>query len=302
MKKLSIIILFAFISSCTKIVDIDVPVYSEKPVAYSLFAKDSTFKIQLTKAVDIFDAYQEPVTEAEVLLYEDDFLVDSLICHDEIFESDVIAGIDKTYKITAKIDGFETVYASDYIPDSPVLGGCVIVDNSIVLDEEEVLNQEAQITIQDNNPEENFYELILLKRYISDYTNEEVIANSYCYSESPVIVEEGQLPVYPETLVFSDKLFNNSEVTLSIFYEAPHSTNYGDGSNITYLDYSLIVVLRSITPDYYNYTNTLYQHIYNQDTDVWNPVSEPVQMYSNIQNGLGIFAGYSEIRLEVVSD
>ena len=284
--------------SCAKVVEVDIPQHSQKPVAFCFFTKDSTFKMQLSKSVGILDEYSQPITEADILLYENEILMDTLHFNGNFFESDMKAETENEYKFTAQIDDFQEIIATNYVPYAPFLGNCIIYDSNLSLNEDMILNQEVQISMQDNDPDENYYEIILLRKYISPSTNEENIVDTYCYSESPAIVEEGINSPYFKTLVFSDKLFNQTNVTLSIYYDSPN-INYGNG-NITYFDYSLIVILRSVTQEYYNYKKKLYLHLLNQESDIWNGISVPVQMYTNIENGYGIFAGYNEVRQEVI--
>ncbi len=65
-----------------------------------------------------------------------------------------------------------------------------------------------------------------------------------------------------------------------------------------------IVALKSISHEYYMFQKSLIRHTFNQgmgSVDATNMflVSNPNDLYSNIQNGLGIFAGYSESHFEL---
>ena len=50
----------------------------------------------------------------------------------------------------------------------------------------------------------------------------------------------------------------------------------------------IFVQLKSVSEDYFNYFNT----VSLQSWTSGDPFSEPVQVYSNVQDGFGIFAGY----------
>ena len=54
-------------------------------------------------------------------------------------------------------------------------------------------------------------------------------------------------------------------------------------------------ILRNTTEEYYdyNYTRDLQISVEN------NPFAQPVQVFDNIEGGLGVFAGYSQVEKEV---
>ncbi|MBN2777107.1 MAG: DUF4249 family protein, partial [Bacteroidales bacterium] len=52
---------------------------------------------------------------------------------------------------------------------------------------------------------------------------------------------------------------------------------------------------RSISKEMYDYRKSLIKHVYNQQTGDVQLFGDPVPMFSNIKNGLGVFAGYSEV-------
>lgn len=285
------------IFSCTKSLEIDIPQHPQKPDVSCFFTQDSTFKMQLSKSVGILDDFANPIDDAEILLYKNAILSDSLAYNGYEYESKVLAAVGEKYTFEAKLKGFNSISSTNIIPDKAILGDCTISDSNIWLDEEDLLNQKVQVSIQDEDPGDNYYEIFLFGKYIDNWSQEKVTRIIFPYSDDAVIEEEALNSVYPETLVFSDKFFNNSGIKLNIYYKQPN-LNYGNG-NITYLDYSLIVVVRSITKEYYIYTKKLYLHLWNQENDIWYGLGEPVQMYTNIENGYGIFIGYNEIRKEV---
>jgi hypothetical protein len=77
-----------------------------------------------------------------------------------------------------------------------------------------------------------------------------------------------------------DVLFNNGEGIVSFKTSTSNTEFYP----------SIIVTLRTISEDFYNYKITGSLH----DNSSGNPFAQPVNVYKNIENGFGIFAGYSE--------
>ena len=120
-------------------------------------------------------------------------------------------------------------------------------------------------------------------------------------SDDPVIRAEGDLDYKPTTIFFSDQLFNGEKVSISskILQANNIETSY-------YLldDFETIAVLRTISYAYYQYRKKWTRHLYNQGVDInvedseelraFLFTGEPVNMYTNVENGYGIFAGFSK--------
>ena len=65
---------------------------------------------------------------------------------------------------------------------------------------------------------------------------------------------------------------------------------YGPAKQKTYLQ------VLYISAAYYEYLKTARLHDYTRE----NPFAEPLSVYSNVENGYGIFAGYSSQTFELV--
>ena len=77
-------------------------------------------------------------------------------------------------------------------------------------------------------------------------------------------------------------MFKNSEYTLSLsssFYK----------NNFENEDTYIIVKLLTISQDIYRY---IISHNLNEQVG-GDPFAQPVQVYSNVENGLGLFSGYT---------
>ncbi|MFQ5636990.1 MAG: DUF4249 family protein [bacterium] len=84
--------------------------------------------------------------------------------------------------------------------------------------------------------------------------------------------------IYFEDAYFDDALFDGEFYDLDIsFY------NYSEPIEM------FIVVLLTTSESYYNFHKSVDQQNATED----NPFAEPVPIYTNIENGLGVFAGYS---------
>lgn len=96
-------------------------------------------------------------------------------------------------------------------------------------------------------------------------------------SEDPAIQDDDDS--FTNSIVFKDVLFNGTE---------PELTFKTSGGGISRSN-MLTVTLRTLSEDGYNYLRTA--HL--QNTTSGDPFAQPVNVYNNIENGFGIFAGYS---------
>lgn len=80
-----------------------------------------------------------------------------------------------------------------------------------------------------------------------------------------------------------------------VLYDWENSGFSFDSISYRMRNYEIYVELRTISEGMYNYLRTLNMQLVNR----LNPFSEPVSVFSNIENGVGIFAGYSEELIKI---
>jgi len=88
--------------------------------------------------------------------------------------------------------------------------------------------------------------------------------------------------------VFNDALFKNTTYKLRIntFYDINERTR---------------IILETGTENYYLYRKRFVKHEPYSYQDPFNPY-DPVQLFSNVENGLGIFAGYQATSISINTD
>lgn len=282
-----ILLLFLLLlSSCTKTIEIDLPAFDPKPVINCLFSPDSTFKLRLSRSASIFDTLPYPSFEMDAVLrlYENEVLKDTMFFDGQDFRSDLIPKTGSTYRIEMDSPDFGPVSAKDFIPEPPIFQVDSFRDSVYVNEDGEYVSQ-VKITIDDDFSRKNYYELILLPRAFSPITGADDTLQRYvtfALKNDPVLENEGILQHYTNTAVFSNELFSSGEQPLIINYLAQEGY------------FALVVILRTVSEDYYRYKKSLIIHINSQDSDIWDGIGAPTQMISNINGGYGIFAGYSE--------
>jgi hypothetical protein len=288
--------LFLFVG-CSKVIEIDFSEHNSKPTVNALFEEGKTIKMVLSKSVGIVDDIPSVIATADIYLFCDGIPVDTLFFNGNKFESHETVISNANYSFIAFTQESEQITSFDLVPTPPIISDVAISESTISDREGFQLNQKLSFTINDTSAESNYYELVLIKHYYDEFYQDFVNDNvAYYYTQNPIIENENILQYYPESLIFSDNLFNESIVNIDVYYNRPEIDTGSENINF---DYTLIVLLRSVSENYYRYKKTLYQHWYNQDSDIWDGTGEPIQMYSNITGGYGIFAAYSEVRREV---
>jgi hypothetical protein len=97
-------------------------------------------------------------------------------------------------------------------------------------------------------------------------------------------------------IAFSDKVINGEKCSLQFIIDAneigmPFVENSGSSSGVPIAFYKTVVYfkLHSISKEFFRYIETL--NLYNKNFG--NPLTDPVAVYSNINNGYGIFGAAS---------
>lgn len=154
MRFVAIPLIFA-LYSCTKTVNVDIPPHQSKPVLSSIIQPDSLVTVLLSKTQSIFDTKSPKINNANVILYENNTPVDTLIFDNNKFNSKITPTIGKNYRITADVPDFEIVSSEDVIPQKPIIKPISFEDN-ISMDIEGFPISRAQIEINDTSAERNY--------------------------------------------------------------------------------------------------------------------------------------------------
>lgn len=288
--RFSLLIFFALFSfglfgnySCTREVNIEIPEHEPKPVLNCLFKKDSAFKVYLGTSAPILEE-PIPISDGEeIKLFGNNSFIESLVWENDKYVSSNKAQANVEYRIEWEKDG-NTISSSDFTPEQNPIESASFRD-SIAFDEFGDKYSECAIVFSDNPHQKNYYEISFFIHYI--FEGENITRGTRLFSSDPIINAEGLDEFEPPFVIFSDEMINGQTYELKINYypyrQAPET------------DYSLIVKFRSVSENYYNYSKALLTHRFYQESNIWNGFGSPVPMFTNIDGGYGIFAGFSEV-------
>ncbi|MCG8574737.1 MAG: DUF4249 domain-containing protein [Flavobacteriales bacterium] len=279
------IILSVAILSLSWACEKEIPLTSEeiKPriVVNSIFSANDTIRIHLSESRDVlYDEFVLPnITTANAQLLNSNGNVIGNFVHEEEGRyvcTDIFPTIGDTYGISVTNEGFDDVTATSETPD---IVSFVSIDT---VRKNEQLEFDIQFT--DNGDQANYYALsIITMGFYEDEFGDTVFYEYPNTCSSDIIVQNGSGNVdgaiCSTELFFNDKTFNGTNYTFTAQSYIPED-----------IEAKVVVKIKSLSEDLYKYKISYSKYI-NVQGSVF---AEPVQVYSNIENGFGIFGGYSE--------
>jgi hypothetical protein len=316
MKNLSsILIIIFFLISCQKETLIKSKPIKAKIVLNCLFNNVTPWNIEISKTIPAYDTINQlKITNAIAVLFANDKFYDSLkIDIDSNYKSKKIPEIGINYNIKVYVPGFEIVEGIDKIPNNNLPNIHANYDDKKIENippNISLYNLELHpldINIKDNNLEKSYYK-VSGKFYNKFFLEQDTVHYDKNFYKWEIICNNKQFSLSNEvtSFLFDNLNFINSEAFLksysiqdSLLYSenglqsSPDGIKYPKRNKWEY-EYYLDAELLSETAYKYNYS---YQ---KQNLNSANPFSEYQAVYSNIKNGLGIFAGsrYNRIKIK----
>ncbi len=284
-----LILLLILASGCIRVLNIDFPEEPPKQVVNCLFTEGKPLKVQITHSIPILDDNFSNINNAQVTLYKNEAALETLTYSSGVYYSTSIAQPNTTYKLTASTPNYETVETSDKLPDNPNITDLTLIEEAYINPNSDSNIGQFSFRLNDDGNQQNYYELELIRTH-KDYnyeTHEEEIRKSltgFINSSQPFINNEVTIQNWPANLVFSDEFFDGTDLELTMDF---WNSNYEE-------TISFKVVIRSISENYYQYKRRLNRHTYFKEGYIGDIFIEPIEMFTNIENGFGIFAGYQE--------
>ena len=298
--QLSIIIMIALIcQACQKEIDLKLDEYEPKLAISSLFEQDSNFYFSITESQSVLDNDTfPPLQNASITLTNslgETETITSLVDHvfyyqsKRVYKSNMRARAGLTYNISVSHPNHASASAT-----ASISNGVKITS----LDTQSVLEfgyptLRVNMTFQDP-PEANYYELKLFAyapEIIYDQNTWEISDTIMSYQEVYYSFPSDGLIDNGNNSIFSDELFNGKQYTLSFNTDKYYLDYLLEGIEaFPDAEVFLLTELRSISKEYYDYQTSLNEY-WNADG---NPFAQPVQVFTNIENGFGIFAGFGK--------
>lgn len=271
---------------------VDIPEHEPRIVLNSVITPtDTLVRVLLTKSVGMESAENvgSPLKGATVQFTSNGQEVGDVKYADSTghYLIPYVPVIGDQVKIEVLAAGLPTVSSSVIVPRSVILTNGKLDGTRRDMDGWEY--KAVKFTIEDIMDETNFYEVSLIVEN-THITDDSIYTYQYPidWLESPI----SWLTYTYRGLAFTDAAFKNTSLELEVWFD--DYNYYNDG------DVKLYVVVRTTTESYYEYMTTYDIHSWNQYPDLFS--GEPVPMYTNIENGFGIFGAYTESLIEVQTE
>ncbi|HMT66191.1 MAG TPA: DUF4249 domain-containing protein [Bacteroidales bacterium] len=309
----ALMLVVLMLAGCETVIDYKGPETEPKAVIYALLEPDRFISVTISESHSVFQIPWKPrqIRDATVRVYRDGKLLETLAYQgsDPADENAPVSPYSKytsetnkpeyghVYRIEVMIPGYPAAYGETELP-APVAVELADTTYSDI----GYGNRRLTVKLRFRDPADgkNYYRLTAPStrgNYYGDhgqpYDPEQKVyvrINDLSYGAlgDPIISptkEDDLLDIYPqnEYYIFTDDLIPGKEYTLNLEYNGFHfSTEH-------YEFLRAFFRLNSITRDLYLYLQSY--SAYNRTAD--NPFAEPVPVYSNITNGLGIVGALS---------
>lgn len=288
--------------SCEEPVDLDIVVQEPQVVVNSNFTPGQPFELTLTKSkyvlsteeatfinnaeVKIFDAQNRELEQLQLKNVQAPFY----------YSKKIQPQSGELYKVEINIPDHPTITAEDIVP-TPITLDKIKLDTIEVFGDAEDLVYKVEVNVYFDDPigNQDYYHLSLFNQTIagdpsertdgfneSDGSDSDIVLNALTPLESDVDNPAVTFHFDDGGVLFSDEDFDGNKAHLKFYSLLSIKKNKG----------KVVGELKTVSRNYYLYHTSLSQQIANKDR----PFVEPVTVYSNIENGLGIFSGYTLYR------
>ena len=284
--------IIVFLSSCGQIIEDKFDDFAPTPILIGILEADSTFCIQVGITANLTDTVPTLANNAIVIISNTSNTPDTLQCSTNgkyISHRKVKAG--ETYSCVVKIEGFKTITGQTTVPIATMIDSVNFTEKASKTDGGSILSS-FDFMIKNIANKEEYWEVGfeldgVFHDFYSNYTTTHNYNISMPSGQDPVMLNEA-IPLN----LFSDKSMSTSQYKVKfMFYKA----------GLYYLDFpddvidSTMIVLKSVDKSYYEYVKNYY--IYQTGKEYgFSFSSQHYPLYSNIENGYGIFTSFSTCR------
>ncbi|MDG1734500.1 MAG: DUF4249 domain-containing protein [Crocinitomicaceae bacterium] len=281
---------FLLFTNCTKEIEFDAQDIAPRIVVNSLFTNDSLWTANISRSVGVLETTSyTSIEDADVSIFDGNGVQVTTLTNqgDGLYTSPTGATpqADELYTIEVNAPGYTSVSATNRIPTAVQINSIDTV-SSTNSDGENIL--ETTINFQDPSANENYYmvEVLVKGTWIDEFEGDTI------EFREPLQISCNDINV--ETINrFNSGGFENTYLYLMLKDENFDGEDYAlTFSVINYAelkDLELFGEIRLVNTSaaYFNYLKSF--NMYQSASG--NPFATPVQVYSNVENGMGIFAG-----------
>ncbi len=293
---IGIIVFTLFFASCEKSIKVNLPPFTSKLTINCLTEINNPFYVMVGNTMPITTVVgSTPISFAKVNLYENGVFKEQLVYDSVSFSyySQTLATSGKTYKLKVSAEGYTDVSAEVIAPvETPITNINHILNARKGVDGS--MEDELTLQFQDPSVPNDYYLLSIIEGH-------DTLGNqfgSFCvFSSDPSIETSANELVDANTcldnkrIFMRDGLFNGKQKELKLYVNSDNLLQFPTYYDTTYPVLSLIHVPEAC----FRYYKSLEVAKNTKD----DPFSEPVNVYSNVVNGYGLFAIKSSSSIEL---
>ncbi|MEX1122632.1 MAG: DUF4249 domain-containing protein [Balneolales bacterium] len=284
-------------SSCEMTVDLNLPEHEPQLVVNSYFGPGYEWEVDVTSNnAPSNPGSEEAIENATVKIYKGDSHAGTLIKTDERYR---LANLEspesgRRYSLRVEAPGYKTLEATDIVPEPAQIQIIQVTSDAREVNGNNHTEIQLQIT---SDPETRTYFLLNMNREVEGPDGTEPYLTPTIYSTSePVIAqyqeefdpfESSGIRQYHGPVFFTNELFSGPEKTITLYVP----DYYTDPS----FEQALELQISHLSESYFQYEITRESQSRTGD----NPFAEPVSVYSNLSNGMGIFGAFNETRIKI---
>ena len=318
MRSFALLWLILSLLSCTKEVDLPYPSAGMQVALNGILHPDSLIQVTLTRNLPLIDSSDFlAISDASVVLYENGQRIGTLNWQGNVYRLDYRPQTGKEYTVEADVPNYGTVTASDIVPNQPTAKLCFHEDTARVY---QFSNANIAVSV-DTSSEGSVYWFDMVYTYYDGRLCKVVEDSLVCDNGTPAFLRKrigyyqsfstlpdpfnsfvdntgGGVRQYDGYIRLSSETVNNQKFTLDI--TSPLRYEYITSYQTIHegLSYKLNVINASATYDRYLKSSLVY-YLNNEFFERPDPFAEPTKIYSNVENGTGIFAAYNSATLEI---
>ena len=280
-----IITLFALtLTSCNKEIEFKGDIGERQLVVNCIMENDSVIQVALSKSTPAIGEQNygsNIITSSATLVLLDEttgeIFTSSAVNAENVYEFGTTAKEGHSYSISVSHSEFKTASASSMIPTAVAISDW---DTSSYKMDGQTFKT-LDITLNDPS-QDNYY--IVTVSIIDTVFHNEYITYLTVNQSAGYDLEEGT------SIFIKDDLFQNSTKKLSVEFTPKY---YYDQSYLQIGEQSYKINLYSVSKEAYLYLLSVTKSMNTEES----PFSEPVRVFSNITNGLGVFGGLAKNEL-----
>ncbi len=284
LKSFSVVAAGLLLITCQKKIKLKESEITPRIVVNSIFEAEDTLKVHLSESRNILfnNGGELPdITSATATLTDANDATLGTFIHEGKGVYSLPGFLPKSgteYRLKVSANGFADVSSSNSIPDP------IKITSIDTARQQDYMN--FNVVFKDNPNEKNYYALSVVSKVIYEYEIEPGVFETdtildwwVCSKDVNIqgIAADVDGDICGQELLFDDETFNGSGYNFKL-------RKYMEGEIDT-----IFVSLRSISEDLFKYKISYQKYVDTKE----NPFGEPVQVFSNIKNGFGIFAGSS---------